>query len=116
VTAEKLSRSQIESLIVARAVVFGDPQLFLVSLDRSRVSPAVFAILARMADRNLPDDQCAPQTKGQRELADRVCAVTVWDLMRTSVHELIAQSSPSRPAPTSRRRSSASPTSGTRSA
>lgn len=89
---ERLSRSQLESLIVARAVVFGDPQLFLVALDRSRVSPAVFAILGRMADRNLPDEQCAPQTKGQRELADRVCAVTVWDLMRTSVHELIAQS------------------------
>jgi hypothetical protein len=37
VTAEKLSRSQIESLIVARAVVFGDPQL-------ADVAPKVFRL------------------------------------------------------------------------
>lgn len=99
-TARELTRRQIEALIVARALVHGDHERFLLALDRSRVSLAVFALLERMGA-DIPDEERGPQTKGQRELANRVRAVTVWELMRVPVRSLLQQAKqlPTRPTP-----------------
>ena len=89
--APPLSRLRLETLLVAHAVTSTDPEAILVALDRRRVSPAVFALLEAMIQTERADEERGPKTKGQRELADRARAITVWELLERSRASLIRQ-------------------------
>lgn len=102
-TTRDLSRSQLEALLIARALIGGDAVTWRILrvLKRDRVSPAVFAILERLVDDTLDDASSGPQTKAEAKLAERVRAVTVFDALRHSVYDLIqaAKALPARPRP-----------------
>lgn len=74
----ELTRRHLEALVVAQAVV--DPAIaeqLLERIDPLCVSSAVCALLTGIADREL---EVTIETKGQRELAERVDHITVREL------------------------------------
>jgi hypothetical protein len=79
VTHPLLSRAHLEAQLVAHAIV--QPQrraTLLAGVDRDRVSPACWALLAQLADPDTPDVRT--DTEARQKLADRAEAVTVADL------------------------------------
>jgi hypothetical protein len=73
-----LSRAHLESLLVARAVVHRDEAaLILAEVDRRRLSPAAWSLVAQLAS---SDEGLVLASDAQRSLAERVDAITVADL------------------------------------
>ncbi len=95
----ELTRVHLEALVVARALI-SEPAWILARLDRDVVSAAAIGLLEQMAG---PSDELSEVTltKAQQELAARVRAITVYELLLTSIDDLIAHVNalPARPVP-----------------